>query len=196
MPTWRLLAVPLTVLPAVPLTALAVPNVLVWLGVLLVLVIVGCGIGLLSRHRLFVVAVHGTSMLPTYQPGERLLAYRGRRLAVGQVVVARHPWDPGTYLIKRIAALPTDAVPESVRESVRASPPAPAGDAATEPVRVPAGSLVLLGDNTRASFDSRRVGYFAMEAVLGRVLFSGRPRVSEIPGAPEESDGTRRTGRT
>ncbi|MEV6653453.1 S26 family signal peptidase [Streptomyces sp. NPDC051219] len=35
---------------------------------------------------------------------------------------------------------------------------------------MPRGSLVLLGDHHAVSFDSRRVGYFPADRVLGTVL--------------------------
>jgi nickel-type superoxide dismutase maturation protease len=44
--------------------------------------------------------VAGTSMQPTYQPGDTLLGWRWFRPRVGQVVVAHHAGRP---LIKRIA---------------------------------------------------------------------------------------------
>jgi signal peptidase I len=56
------------------------------------------------------------------------------------------------FLIKRIAALPGDLVPGAARD-------------ADVMDRVPVGRLVLLGDNTNASFDSRDPGCCQMSDI-------------------------------
>lgn len=108
---------------------------------------------------LFVVRVRGHSMEPTYRDGDRILARRGGRLAVGMVAVIRHAHTDLGTLIKRVAAVPGDPVPRLLDLSED---------------RVPEGKIVLLGDNPDVSFDSRTAGYFAVEDVLGRVLFASR----------------------
>ena len=105
-------------------------------------------------------------MAPTYRDGDRVLVRRVGvdRLRRGQVVVVERPepdgrWrpapDPGPrrWIIKRVAALPGEPVPEGI---------AGTGDG-TVPVRM----LALLGDNPAASFDSRQVGFFPAERLLG-----------------------------
>ncbi|MFI7534637.1 S26 family signal peptidase [Streptosporangium sp. NPDC049376] len=141
------------------------------------------GLGLLTSavmaRGLVAVTVRGSSMKPAYRDGDRVVARRGRPLRAGQVVVVEQPtpereWPdppvpPGAgeasmsgrrWMIKRIVAVPGDAVP-------RARVPA-LSDAPED--RVPPGRLVLLGDNQEASYDSRHVGYFPAERVLGVVL--------------------------
>ena len=122
------------------------------------------------RSLMAVVVVEGLSMIPACAPGDRALVRRrgGRRLLVGDVIVFREPgldgsWAPapgvrdGQWVIKRVVAVPGDAVPALVRPAVAAP-------------MVPAGSLVVLGDNMRASRDSRSWGLIPDEAVLGRVV--------------------------
>ncbi|MER5783997.1 S26 family signal peptidase [Streptomyces mobaraensis] len=121
---------------------------------------------------LIVVTVAGPSMEPAHRHGDRLLAWRRRRPAVGRVVVVEIPGtgpssagDTGDladryWMIKRVAAVPGDPVP---RERVPALSDVPEE-------RVPSGRLVLLGDNSEFSRDSRRMGYFAADRVLGTVL--------------------------
>jgi nickel-type superoxide dismutase maturation protease len=41
------------------------------------------------------------SMVPALRPGDWLLARRTRRIRPGQIVLARHPGDPGMLLVKR-----------------------------------------------------------------------------------------------
>jgi nickel-type superoxide dismutase maturation protease len=49
------------------------------------------------------VAVTGESMLPTLRPGDWLLVRLGASVAVGDVVVARHPYEADVLTVKRIA---------------------------------------------------------------------------------------------
>lgn len=115
----------------------------------------------LLRGRLLVVTVEGTSMSPTYTPGDRLLVRRIPFDAVrrGEVVVlnppgATVPGDP-EYWVKRAAALPGDPVPDGVQ----------AADGV-----VPAGRLAVLGDNRGGSADSRNLGLLKAESVVGVVI--------------------------
>jgi signal peptidase I len=133
------------------------------------------------RGRYMVVTVRGESMLPTYRPGERLVLRRTppRSLRTGQVVVLteaghsppavslsgpRAPADgPGTgpyLIIKRVAALPGDPIPRDTVPALRTAPG----------TRVPAGHLVVLGDNADHSHDSRHSGYLTTDRLLGVVL--------------------------
>jgi signal peptidase I len=110
------------------------------------------------RRQLLVVTVDGISMQPTYSPGDRLLVRRVRPGAIrrGQVVVVAKS-GPGDdeLIVKRAAALPGDPVPAGIPVPDR---------------MVPAGRLVVLGDNPAASYDSRAMGYVAARALIGVVL--------------------------
>jgi signal peptidase I len=126
----------------------------------LVVVPLLCATVLVAR-RFAVVEVAGPSMEPTLHDGDRVLArrvHRGR-LARGDVVVIRHP-AADTWLVKRIAALPGDAVPDSIRRS-RMWP---------DGTFVPPAAVVVLGDNEQSSFDSRDWGWFGLADVLAVVV--------------------------
>lgn len=126
------------------------------------------------RRRFVIVTVRGPSMLPTLAPGQRVLVRRcaGDTVAAGDVVVLRGQpsTSPGAppirrptgpeWLIKRALAVPGDPVP-------RALVPALAG---VGHELVPAGSLVVLGDNAGASVDSRQYGYVDAERLVGTVV--------------------------
>ncbi|TDC43951.1 S26 family signal peptidase [Micromonospora sp. KC213] len=121
-----------------------------------------------TRRRLMVIDVLGDSMAPSLIHGDRLLIRRTHRLRVGNIVVAHHQEGgrrtatdgslASTWLVKRLAALPGDAVPESVA-------PAVGGHSR----QVPAGMAVLLGEHP-ASVDSRLWGFVPLDDIEGVVV--------------------------
>ncbi|MGW2742480.1 S26 family signal peptidase [Streptomyces sp. NPDC001450] len=128
---------------------------------------------LVLRKRLVSVTVVGHSMLPTYRPGDRVLVRRGTVPERGGVVVVEQPsterraWDlPAAGLGSR--QRPIAERPWLVKRVVAAE-----GDTwSTETGaidRVPPGHLLLLGDNASVSFDSRQMGPFPVDRVLGAV---------------------------
>lgn len=103
--------------------------------------------------------VQGRSMVPTLEPGDRLLVeawtYRHRSPKPGEVVLAADPRRPRRELAKRVAAVDAD-------------------------------SLTLMGDGTRST-DSRTFGAIPLEKVKWRAVARYWPlrRVGRIPGAPQ-----------
>lgn len=129
----------------------------------------------LRRHRL-VATVVGTSMLPAFRPGERVLVRRpAPDLRVGDVVVVVAPdsadsADP-RLLVKRVAALPGDALPDGTV--------------------VPGRAVVVLGDN--GGYDSRQFGPLPREQVVGVVMRRIDPR--RRPPGPADLAATAPAGR-
>jgi signal peptidase I len=125
------------------------------------------------RRRIAIVAVTGSSMQPTLATGDRVLVRRAAISEVrrGQIIVfekpgregswasepPRWPADRREWLIKRVAAIPGDQLPEELL---------PAAIRSFES-SVPAGKLVVLGDNADRSHDSRQIGYIPAERLLG-----------------------------
>ncbi|MFG1805966.1 S26 family signal peptidase [Streptomyces sp. NPDC049040] len=121
------------------------------------------------RRMFAVVLVSGLSMEPTFHAGDRLLVRRAglSRVRAGDVIVLRTPpWlrggpvpasPEGDWMVKRAAALPGDPLPESVARTVPWD-------------RVGSGTVVVLGDNTATSFDSRQCGPVPGDGLLGIVL--------------------------
>jgi signal peptidase I len=134
------------------------------------------------RRWLFVVNVHGESMQPTLSDGDRVLARRTTlvRIRRGDVVVLERPDDAllwsrpparraagaASLLIKRVAAVPGDPAP-------RESAPVLAKHAER---LVPPGHLVAFGDNFHRSLDSKQIGYFPEDRLIGVVLRRMRSR--------------------
>jgi len=96
-------------------------------------------------------------MEPALRAGDWVIAARRpRRLRLGDVVIVEHPGRSGFDLVKRVAALPGDLLPDGTA--------------------VPRGALWLLGDNPDAgSVDSRRLGPVPAELVRARVLARYHP---------------------
>jgi signal peptidase I len=135
------------------------------------------------RRRLVVVTVDGPSMQPTYWPGDRVLVRRrpARALRAGDVVVIERPDDHGhwprprprrpMWVVKRVVALPGHPAPVDWLPAL----------ARLDGARVPADKLVLLGDNAASSRDSRYVGYFPADRLLGVVVRSVTPPGPRTP---------------
>ena len=138
----------------------------------------GCGVlgALVVRRSFVVVTVDGTSMSPTYHQGDRLLVRRRSAAALrcGDVVLLRADAtevadvvgrpehvtaDAVAGMVKRVVALPGMSVPVEVAPVVRAG---------VDDV-VPAGCLVVLGDNANGR-DSRVFGYVSTRWVVGVVV--------------------------
>jgi hypothetical protein len=97
-------------------------------------------------------------------------AYRAARLITHKET---GPKRGGRSVVKRIAALPGQLVPESVLQAV---------DGMNV---VPDGMLVVLGDNSR-SRDSRHWGFVPLDDVCGIVV----RKLSETPVRSSESETT------
>lgn len=134
--------------------------------------------------------VAGLSMAPALEDRDFLLVdrvfFRLDDLRVGDIVVFRSPAD-GRFLVKRVAALPGDAVEVTGDGSVRVNGHlrASASDLLAAPLRtvVPPGALFLIGDNAGHSQDSRSFGAVPFESLYGRVLLRYYPP-APIPAPP------------
>jgi nickel-type superoxide dismutase maturation protease len=92
------------------------------------------------------IVVHGSSMLPTLLPGDRILVLRARHLRVGDVVAVSDPRMPERLLIKRVVSV----------DELNAN-------------------VMVAGDNPDASTDSTTFGPVARGAVVGRAVYRYAP---------------------
>ncbi|MEY9841009.1 S26 family signal peptidase [Streptacidiphilus sp. EB103A] len=133
--------------------------------------------GFFLRSQYLVISVEGMSMAPSLKDGDRLLARRCRAHSVraGEIVIVVRPdpvsgWKaPGAasqsegtgvaWYVKRAIAVGGQPVPAEFAAQARVDP----GE------RVPAGTLLILGDNPRSD-DSKQWGPCPDHLVRGRVL--------------------------
>jgi len=132
-------------------------------GVLTAGALAGLVVGLSVASRWRIATVDGPSMAPTLDDGDRVLVRRIRPAALrrGDLAMVTQPGvgsAPG-WIIKRVAALPGDALPGALVPALGGP-----GD------RVPPRMLVLLGDNPHASVDSRDFGYVPDSRLFGVVV--------------------------
>ena len=90
-----------------------------------------------SRHK---YVCEGKSMNPTLRDGETVLVDRAAKIEVGDIVVARHPIEQQSEVVKRIERI-TDR-----------------------------GHYFLVGDNVEDSNDSRHFGAVTREYIKGKVV--------------------------
>ncbi|MBN9685363.1 MULTISPECIES: S26 family signal peptidase [unclassified Corallococcus] len=138
------------------------------------LLVAGAALTAWARRRWLVITVRGNSMSPTLRDGQQLLARRRAGdggYARSDVIVFMQPAerlavmnaeDP-PYLIKRVAAVAGDPVPDWAWPKIGA-------DSQT---RVPPGKVVVSGDNAENTQDSRQLGYIDAEAIIGVVRVPG-----------------------
>ncbi|MGP3917115.1 S26 family signal peptidase [Nonomuraea sp. 10N515B] len=112
------------------------------------------------QHRLRrgeVVVLFGREWMPVHPPDE----------VAGKVLKISPPEEMTTsYVIKRVVAVPGDSPPRERAPALRD----------TSESFVPQGKVILLGDNAAASYDSRKHGYFAIENIIGPVVWPRSPR--------------------
>ena len=90
-----------------------------------------------SRHK---YVCEGKSMNPTLQDGEAVLVDRAAKIEVGDIVVAKHPVEQTSEIVKRV---------ERINER---------------------GHYFLVGDNLEDSNDSRHFGAVTKEYIKGKVV--------------------------
>ncbi|CAK6698384.1 Signal peptidase I T [Synechococcus sp. CBW1107] len=129
------------------------------------------------------------SMLPTLQLEDRILVEKLRPrlvpvLPLGAIVVFRPPdpllaagYDPRAALIKRVVGVPGDVIEvaggDLLRNGAPVSEPWRREPMTYElpPLTVPAGHLLVMGDNRNASLDSHLWGPLPADHVIGTAVF-------------------------
>ncbi|MDQ3633810.1 MAG: nickel-type superoxide dismutase maturation protease [Acidobacteriota bacterium] len=89
------------------------------------------------RHKYI---VENNSMLPTLKDGDKVLVNRNAEFGVGDIVIARHPLEQNSEILKRI---------QRINEH---------------------GHYFLVGDNLKDSTDSRKYGAVTKEYIKGKVV--------------------------
>ncbi len=122
--------------------------------------------------------VEGQSMEPNLHNNERLIiekiTYRFREPERGDIVVIRPPNHTTVPLIKRVIGLPGEVVEIKLNQVYVNGEPLEEGYLVQPtvgnmpPQLVPEGHVLVLGDNRRASNDSRFFGTVPYEDIIGR----------------------------
>lgn len=160
-------------------------NTLEWVAVLVIAVILAV---LIKAFLIQAFKIPSESMEPTLMPGDRVvvnkLSYRAHDIHRGDVVVFRRPErapsGPGTpaQLIKRVIGLPGDVVTtqdfQVYVNGQRLIEPYLPPDTPTydidNPITVPEGQILVLGDNRLHSGDGRYFGTIDVDTVIGRAF--------------------------
>ena len=163
---------------------------------LILLAVAGLAV-VVRRARLEPMLVHGDSMRPTLDPGQRIAVGPLRRTPRrGEVVLLRHD---GLEMVKRVVGLPEERVRlvdgrlevdgRHVPEPYAVEGPAQA-DAVELDVRLGHEELLVLGDSRRHSTDSRSFGPVHRDDVIGIVRFAyWPPRRVNREGSRESERG-------
>jgi signal peptidase I len=125
--------------------------------------------------------VEGQSMEPSLHDNERLIiekiTYRFRDPVRGDIVVLKPPRQGTVPLIKRVVGLPGEQVEIMMNQVFINGEPLdeiyleqPTSGTMAAQI-VPEGHVLVLGDNRRASNDSRAFGMVSYEDIIGRAWF-------------------------
>ena len=131
--------------------------------------------------------VSGASMQPTFDSGQYLivdqLTYHFETPKRGDVIIFKYPKDPSKYFIKRVIGLPGETVRIEGKNIYIENEEHPSGYLIDEPyleeenVQASSMSITLaptdyfvLGDNRRASSDSRVWGPLSEKYIVGRAF--------------------------
>jgi len=137
--------------------------------------------------------VRGASMEPNFQDNEYLIideiSYRFNDPQRGDVIIFRYPRDPSQFYIKRIIALPDEKIKITDGEIIISNERNPQGFVLEEDylsekngftpgnmeIELDENDYFVLGDNRRASSDSRSWGAVPRHYIIGRAWVRAWP---------------------
>jgi len=158
--------------------------------------IVVVSLAIIVPVRMFVIQpfiVEGASMEPNFENGQYLIvdeiSYRFAAPVRGEVVIFHPPYDTKAYYIKRIIALPGEALEIKGGDIYIYNAASPQGFKLSEDyltdsriltgdqkkIVLGANEYYLIGDNRTNSLDSRKFGPVKFEEIRGRALFRAYP---------------------
>ena len=127
-----------------------------------------------------VLEIYGTSMIPTFEPGQIVVSAKTNNLSSGDIVafyynnkilVKRYIAGPGQWVnIDRQGVVSVDGVP--IEEPYLDQPHYGDNTDIDFPYQVPDGRIFVMGDSRQTSMDSRSmaVGCVSQEELVGRIL--------------------------
>lgn len=81
-----------------------------WVQTIVLTVILYAVIMLAFKFTLANERVSGPSMQPTFENGQKLLAFKHSNIQRGDVIILKAPDEPGSFYIKRVIGMPGDTV--------------------------------------------------------------------------------------
>lgn len=145
--------------------------------------------------------VSGASMLPTFENGQYLivdqLSYRLEKPRRGEVIIFKFPQDTSKFYIKRIIGLPGETIEIKDKTITVSNADAPLELVLAEPylddknltsnfskMTLAEDEYFVLGDNRKASSDSRTWGALPEDHIVGKALLRLFPvqTVDILPG--------------
>lgn len=158
--------------------------------------------------RLFVAQpfiVSGSSMDPTFANGDYLivdqLSYKLNNPHRGDVIIFRYPNDPSKYFIKRVIGLPGETItirgnittitgPEHDEPLTLEEPFVEFSSSNDISVTLEKDEYFVMGDNRRASSDSRVWGPLPRDNIVGRAFLRLLPanHIGILPGDADPPD--------
>ncbi len=155
-----------------------------------IVLVVGLGVGAALAYWLVSIGLvmfvvqpvrfEGTSMMPTYKDGDRLVVEKlSTGVERGDVVVFHYPRDPKKSFVKRVIGLPGERI--EIRDGVvridgvAIDEPYVSPQFSSAPSRpisetIPEGHVFVIGDNRDHSNDSRAWGPLPVELIYGKVV--------------------------
>lgn len=129
--------------------------------------------------------VTGDSMYPNFHDKEQIIAEKVsvnfKGIKRGEVIIFKHPTEPGRLLIKRVIGLPLENIKMSnglvYINDTKLNEPYLSANTLTEGKRflnynvdyqIPENSYVVMGDNREKSTDSREWGFVPKNLIVGR----------------------------
>ncbi|MBP2058038.1 signal peptidase I [Lactobacillus colini] len=163
------------------------------LQVVVIVVAIWAVFGIVFKFFLSNDTVSGTSMQPTFESGDRVIALRNSKLQRGDIVILKAPDEPGALYIKRVIGTPGDSLKyqndklyingKEVKEPYLTKGKKEfnsKGQLYTENFSlqskhlgksVPKDSYFVMGDHRNVSKDSRYFGYVKKSAIIGKVIW-------------------------
>lgn len=141
------------------------------------LLAIGLVLALIITQIISPVTVSGTSMYPTLNEGEKLIAYKlGDNYERGDIIVFKPTDDYTKFYIKRVIGLPNDVIEIKngvtyINDVILREPYVlDIGEFNMDKYRLKENEYFVMGDNRNNSRDSRYFGPIPVDSIYGKII--------------------------